>query len=76
MVYARSNLDVFIINSASIYFGESRNSFTNYSEKFMIHLSGVTISCVTLDYNSYKSLLSASIIANFFVLVTSLKVAT
>jgi hypothetical protein len=75
-VCARSNFDVVWINSASIYFGELLNSLINDSEKSMIHFSGVNISCDTFDDNSCNILLSASILASFLRLVTSLNVAT
>ena len=75
-VYASSNLEVVTINSASYFFGDLRNSLTNDSEKFTMHLRGVTISWVTLDDKSCNSLLSAFILAIFFNSVTSLKVAT
>jgi len=75
-VYESSNFEVVTISSASYFFGDLCNSLTNDSEKFTIHLSGVTISCVTLDVNNYNNLLSAYILAMFLSSVTSLKVAT
>ena len=70
------SFEVTTINSASCFFGEFSSSFTTVSEKLTMHFKGVTISCVTLDVNMWSNLLSASILANFWCSVTSLKVAT